>query len=477
MTFKCSNCGFETIKANEYKAHLMSDTHLKNKQKDNLNLSLNINLNLENGNSRFVSSDTKDNNFSFNIENRNLCEKSNDIKKYLNEWNCKLCQKTCNSKEKYIEHTKGTKHIMKQKELYSKNLSEITPTKNSNMHYPNHNNQITTNLKTNTAYSVTDRLSDNKITPNLKVDTDFSTINRSDDKFMNNESYIYNKTNYLGNEHEKNYIEIIKLGDTDVYTCKICSIYCNSMNCLETHVRGKQHIKNLERKKYSNNIFHDNNTGIHIDNNDCHNLNNENCTEDIKKTNNSVYHKLGDYIKEGIICEQKIGRQMGYVCLACNIFCNAIDAVCDHIIGKKHIKNCSSYFGKNIALKKDQNYLEDNVTDVNNTSCDYDINNKHEDSFNYEFDQTRCVQIFEYCLKQCFGQNIYPEYKEMSSGLAHCTEFVCEIDMCLFGIPSVRGQGKTKKEAKKMACLEACRILDKAGILKKTIPSYLYYSK
>lgn len=399
MTFKCSCCDYETTQVREYKSHLSSGIHKINRDKSSHDLNININLNL-NSEKRGVNIIPNSNLFNGGSNIGDSGDGQNTVagcfhntKKIINEWYCDLCKITCNSKEKYAEHTRGKKHTSKQKELYTENLPCGRRIDRNDVH----------------------------------IDSSHS-------------NGPYNR-----------------IGNMDIYICEHCSVYCNSSHTLENHMRGKNHLKNLNRIKNCGASF-------------CEQKNNTKkiCREDIsvvKTTDITVSppcYEFMDQIKQKILYEKQIGKQKGYFCSVCDMFCNSIDSACDHIMGKKHVKKYASFCGKNLVQG-------------NNQSVGCGEIDKQDTDYKNSFDESRSVQILEYCWEQCFGQHTKPVYIEKSYGPSHCMEFTCDIDMKVFGMPLIQGKGKTKKQAKKDACVLACQMLDKAKILKKAIQSDIFF--
>ena len=383
------------------------------------------------------------------ISNFNGLNLSNNpsVSQHLNNWYCSLCSISCNSKEKYDEHVRGSKHQKKQKTFYQE--SAFTP------------------------YS-----SSNPIQNPIQSSTSPEELQREHTPPFSNPQIPGVQNNYPPKAqsptvpeafriHAKYYSKTV-VGTLEIYSCTLCNVDCNGPDVLLTHFNGKQHLKNVNREQinaqYTSPPPTISSYSTYTSPPPSHpssSVPSENYSKGTSPpfVDNVEQPSIQQLISEGVVTIQRIGKQDGYICTACDMFCNSVDALQDHIKGRKHIKSYASFLAKNLVQQPQTNQF----IPINPTISDEP-----------EFDESRSVQILEYFWSQTFGQNMKPTYIETCYGPSHITSFRCEIDLSALKLTNQIGDGKTKKEAKKNACTKSCISLDQIGALKKAIPPYLY---
>lgn len=393
------------------------------------------------------------------VQKKQMCS----ITQSISSWSCNLCNVMCNSKEKYQEHVKGQKHMTRQAALYRYDpMTDIANNSSNNLISckPSIEEQPTIEEPLVKVEDVKDNIFSPVFVTYKPTDADLNTWNR----------------NQL-------YISQISAGSIVAYRCKLCNITCNSSEVLLAHFNGKNHLKNVNKLAIingsSSSTFSNlqpvqkcfegtDNRALNLTSNGTNNCNillNKTQLTSVSNSNLLAKHtsvELKRLLDEGVMEHAQVGTQNGFICKACNLFCNSSDSAVDHINGRKHMRSYASHISKKSINRLPTLSLSDPTT-------------IEVDEYELKFDQTRAVQILDYYWTQTFGMNSSPKYIEDSFGPAHEKEFKITVDLSDLGLNSEPGFGKSKRDAKRNACINACSKLDKLGLLRKAVPDYLYF--
>ena len=328
---------------------------------------------------------------------------------------CKPCQIQCNSAETFYQHQQGKTHLKKLR-LYSQAEFFATPAQPS--HSP-------------TTYSS-------------------SSSQPSQASFQSNG------------------MEFVEVQGLSRYICTLCQVVCNGPEVLRNHLDGKQHSKALKRESLNAILV---NSAPPVDDSDIDELANNFKKATVVPPNANI---SPDIPKDGTIISCTENNEPGFKCIVCEAFCNSIDSLNDHVIGKKHAKNVKMWTASKLRENIIPQHIPMRGTQPTMHSMPSQSSSSGSQDDDYDFDASRSVQILEY-----FWDQIYrckPRYREIVDGPPHKRSFKCEIDIPINNdIQIASAPGDTKKEAKRRATIEACKMLSDLDLLQKIVPDYLYY--
>nr|CAG4717858.1 unnamed protein product [Naegleria fowleri] len=333
-------------------------------------------------------------------------------------WYCPICNVECNSQQKLNEHKQGKTHLKKLKNHHL--LSEQVSPQNVN------NERPPSSASTSPLPSLSDL---------------------------------------------KDVIELQKRETGDWFKCKICDVECNGPDVLMNHLGGKQHKKNRERYELKTKLLETENTKNNVGTQQSGVRSSD---DGISSNTDTSLESITEMINSGKLIKRDGGSEEGFYCAICETFCNSLDALKDHISGKKHLKNMKNAAA--LELREKSMKLQTPASLHTHQQQDeefYRVIGINTNDQYLDFDLSRGVQILEYFFTKVYFQK--PSYIEESEGPPHSMTFKCLIHVEHHNF-TVEGIASSKKDAKRYAAIETCRVLNEKGLLKEVVPDYLYYN-
>ncbi|KAG2373921.1 hypothetical protein C9374_011586 [Naegleria lovaniensis] len=341
----------------------------------------------------------------------------NNMESMRSKWYCPICDVECNSQQKLNEHLQGKTHLKKLKNQHLIS-GHISP--------PNVNEE--------------------KPSSSASTPTAFSSLSDL-----------------------KDIIEFHKRQTGDWFKCKICDVECNGPDVLMNHLGGKQHKKNQERYDLKSKLFHTESAQSNMDPQQRTTRDHEHTTSN---DTDSSLETITEMINSGKLIKKDEGSEEGFFCAVCETFCNSLDALKDHLSGKKHLKNMKNAAALELREKSLKLQTPASLNQQLPQMEVYQVKGITNDRY-ADFDISRGVQILEYFFTKVYFQK--PSYIEISEGPPHAMIFKCIIKMESHNFV-VEGIASSKKDAKRYAAIETCRVLNQKGLLKEVVPDYLYYN-